>query len=454
MIEASSPSPRIAPEVSMSLSLLSSSALLALTLPLAAQTPGVPPPTRSSAGSVGTIEVGERVVVGLAPGAAIEDLTAATGTTCLSSIPGANVHLLQLPEGVGALDKQSLLSALQLDPATTFAEPDGRLETPESASCDQGSPGVGGLPCTIAFYDGDPAPTKYYDQPAGPVIDLADAQSYLTGTPSVVAVIDTGIDPTHWLFSDNLFGFGHDFLLDLPYALDLADGLDNDFDGVADEAAGHGTHVAGTVVLVNPDALILPLRVLDSDGNGYAYDVAAAIHYAVANGADVINLSLGMTGSSTAVSQALDFAAAMEVDVYAAAGNTGAASVHFPATHPAAAAVAAVELDDSKAWFSSYGGDVDLSAPGVDIYSAMPGGAWAWWSGTSMATAVASGLASLMISASDDDGDDGDDDPEDDGTVETMKETAVPIDAVNPGFAGQLGSGRIDAGAAAESAAD
>ena len=187
-------------------------------------------------------------------------------------------------------------------------------------------------------------------------------------------------------------------------------------------------------------------------GNGTAFDVADAIQAAVLQGADVVNLSLSFSSPSQAVEEALGVALGSGLDVFAAAGNTGALGVAFPASVPGVMAVAAVDGDDVKAPFSAYGPGVDLCAPGVDVYGAMPDGGAAWWSGTSMATAVASGSGSLLRSLGEDEGEG--DDGDDSGDGVPLLDTCDDVDGVNPAYAGLLGAGRINLYDGAEDVAD
>jgi len=409
----------------------------ALCLPLAAQVAGSTTGKHVQAPRVvDTVFKNAGFIVSLQPGVDPVQFTSDWGLQVNGVLP---LDAAFKVAGTSTKVRQSgaeLLNAIALDVRTRYAEPNRLLRSPEGQACM--APGsVSGLPCTISFYDGNPTPQKYYDQPLGPVIDLGGAQAYLTGAACLVAVIDTGIDATHPLLAEHIANPGYDFILDQVGAVDAPDGLDNDLDGLTDEATGHGTHIAGTIVLVNPDAMILPIRVLDSDGNGYSYQVAEAIYFAIGNGAQIINLSLGMSTPSQAVIDALDFAHEMEVEVYAAAGNTGKLGAQFPASYPTVLSVAAVDQNDVRASFSTYGPTVNVSAPGVDIYSSMPGNAWAWWSGTSMATAVASGVGSMLISIEGHGGD----------GPEEIVDNSASIDHANPGIAHLLGSGRIDAGA-------
>merc|ERR1711916_121044 len=121
-----------------------------------------------------------------------------------------------------------------------------------------------------------------------------------TGSGTVIAVIDTGVHLDHPEFQDRITQ-GFDFV---------------DYDNIADDGDGHGTHVAGTIAGaddgegitgVAPDASIMPIRVLDDEGYGYTSDIIAGIRWAADNDADVINLSLGGGGYSQAMADAVAY---------------------------------------------------------------------------------------------------------------------------------------------------
>lgn len=421
-----------APESNMITSLL-------LLAPVLAPPPQIQAPPGAGAAR-GHLPYPDQAVVRLQPGVDPASLEA-HGVTLSGLTPQGNA-LYAFPEGTSAQARQALVGALAGDPSTGWAEPNLRLGAPESGQCS--SAGIS-QSCTVAFFDGSPLPERYHDQPAVAAIDVEAVWNLVPGGSTVVAVIDTGVDPQHSVLQGRLADVGWDFVEDRPWAIDVANGADDDGDGLVDEAFGHGTHVAGTINLINPHALILPLRVLDSDGNGNAWDVATAIRYAVDAGAEFINLSLGMTGHSQAVSEALDHAYHSGVAVFASAGNTGRREILFPGRHDDTFAVAATDLDDLIAPFSAYGHRVDLCAPGVEIYGPMPGEQYAWWSGTSMATAVATGAGSLVhllvsMPASE--------------SSELLEDGATEIDLLNPGLEEWLGEGRVDVLQAAIEALD
>ena len=255
-----------------------------------------------------------------------------------------------------------------------------------------------------------------------------------------MAVLDTGVDPTH----PDLVGRvvpGWNALTGGATSDDTGNDRDDDGDDQVDEMTGHGTHVAGIIAQVAPGARIMPVKVLDSDGVGDAFYVAAGVFHALDNGADVINLSLGSTRDTRIVADAVGEAVAGGIVVVAAAGNFDRDQpVEFPAATAGVIGVAATDAGDRTAPFSNYGDHLLVSAPGTDIVSAAPGGGTAVWSGTSMATPFVAGSAALLVAAYPD--------WHVPTVVARLALSAAPLDAANPDYAGLLGAGRIDTAAA------
>jgi subtilisin family serine protease len=277
-----------------------------------------------------------------------------------------------------------LIAALATDTEVQTAEKVVYAETAESRQQ------------SFSFDDGLGSAQACQTQPSATVLGLDDAHAIGGGGGVRIAIIDTGIDPSHPSLAGRIVG-GWDFIGDDPDPTDERDGIDNDGDGYVDEAYGHGTHVAGIANLAAPDAELLIARVLDSEGRGDMLDVARAIRWAVANGAKVINLSLGSLTKSDAVSLALSEANDAGVICVAAAGNEASSSpVEFPASSRFVVAVAAVDGNDDAAPFTSYGDFVEICAPGVAVRSTFPGGGWAIWSGTSMSAPFLSGGFALL----------------------------------------------------------
>jgi subtilisin family serine protease len=249
-----------------------------------------------------------------------------------------------------------------------------------------------------AFDDGFGCLQTTIDQVAARRLGVAEAHDQSTGAGVRVAILDTGIDPNHPLFANRIVG-GYDFVDHDNDPTDEPTGTDANDDGVVDGSYGHGTHVAGIVAMTAPDAQLLIVRVLDAEGRGDVQRIAAGIRWAVRNGANVINMSLGMTTLSPAVAVAIGEAATHGVVCVASAGNDGSDTpVEYPASNPLVIGVAACDADCRPADFTSYGDYVALAAPGVAVRSAYPGNAYRLWSGTSMSAPFVSGTAALLLS--------------------------------------------------------
>jgi thermitase len=218
-----------------------------------------------------------------------------------------------------------------------------------------------------------------------------------------VAVIDTGLDTTHPIFTGSL-----------APSSEWKDFVDNDTNpqeagSSVDAAYGHGTAVAGLILQVAPKATILPLRVLDKDGSGDLDDVVAAMDWAMQKGAKIINLSLGSIGYSDALHTMAKLAASRDVIVVASSGNAGSSDLTFPArmTYWNAAderiftklyGVGSVNSNDVISQFSNYGVDSAGYAPGENLYTAYPGEAMVQATGTSFAAPLYSGALALALS--------------------------------------------------------
>jgi len=268
-------------------------------------------------------------------------------------------------------------------------------------------------------------------------IDAPEAWEEFTGSDDItIAVIDTGIDFAHVDLEPNIWtnagetGGGKE-----------TDGVDNDGNGYIDDWHGwdfvnddndptddryiyfHGTHVSGIagargnnssgIAGVCWYAKLMPLKLLDSGGNGSTSDAISAIDYAVSVGVQVINASWGGTGASSSLIQAIERAKASGILFVAAAGNTSPplninTDPHYPASYDIdnIISVLATTSSDTLASYSNYGSyAVDLGAPGgtdltqnnYNIFSDKPGQQYQHLAGTSMATPFVSGAAALVL---------------------------------------------------------
>ena len=229
----------------------------------------------------------------------------------------------------------------------------------------------------------------------------------------IVADIDTGIDYNH---EDLAFNIWRN-----PKPTDKNDVVGFDFihnDGLPFDDNAHGTHTAGTIGAVGGNGIgisgvsqrvsLMSLKFLSKDGSGTTADAIRAIDYAINHGAKVLSNSWGGKGDpdNQALKDAIDRAKTKDVLFIAAAGNDGSDNDGSDADYPAAfnndnlIAVAATDDRDSLAYFSNYGKkSTHLAAPGVNIYSTVPGGKYAKLSGTSMACPHVAGAAALLWAA-------------------------------------------------------
>jgi len=200
----------------------------------------------------------------------------------------------------------------------------------------------------------------YANQYAKDILDLNLASEKSTGRGVLVAVVDTGIDPNHEALDSRVSPFGVSLLSNYPTTHD-----ESSSDPTAINAMrGHGTFVAGLVTLVAPDAKLLPIRVLDSEGEGTTEIAAAGILEAVNGGAHIITLAFGTPQQSLALNTAIQFAIQSGVIVLAAAGNDGQLGCYYPASNPVVTNIAASTHLDEFELTSNWCHQVDAIAPG------------------------------------------------------------------------------------------
>ena len=275
-----------------------------------------------------------------------------------------------------------------------------------------------------ADYSGNPMVNEQWYLNAYGVKELWN-KPIINKTRPVIAIIDTGVDITHPDLKDNIWTkegttdeHGYDFI--------------NNTTKMRDNNK-HGTHVAGIaaaanngvgIIGANPKALIMPITVMQSDGTGDVATIVKGIDYAVKNGANVINMSIGGYYNSNAERQALEKAYQNAV-IVAAAGNEGRciyashfkqheAAPCFPAAYSFVLGVQATTNGGGLAGFSNYDDDgpltsceatandpdgfnYELKAPGTNIISSIPGGSYKELQGTSMASPLAAGAISALM---------------------------------------------------------
>jgi subtilisin family serine protease len=215
----------------------------------------------------------------------------------------------------------------------------------------------------------------------------------------IVAVLDSGIDMAHEDLAGKIIG-----------SVNFT-GSKTEYD-----IQGHGTHIAGILAAnINnhigiagaaPNAKLLNVKVVEDNGMVSPSNVAKGIVWAVDHGAKVINMSFVIPTDSNKLAAAVKYAAEHGVILVAASGNY-VNSLTYPAAYPDVIAVAALNPDSTLWAGSNDNARVDAYAPGVDIYSTVPGNHYEYKSGSSMATAYVSALAALTLSGLSDAGGDG-----------------------------------------------
>lgn len=233
-------------------------------------------------------------------------------------------------------------------------------------------------------------------------IEAEAAQVTATGRGVLVAVLDGGFNLNH----PDLAGRVH------PQPWDAVDGdgdpndpgnrVDDDGDGVTDRGVGHGTFVAGMVLQAAPDATILPVRVRDDEGLGTNAQLKSGLEYAVAMGAEVINLSVDLAQANKSVARLVNRIGASGVVIVVSAGNDGLPDLQRLGWSWYTLPVGAVDAGNRIADFSNFSLDAVarmVFAPGVDLcgpIGAPTDDASGYWSGTSFAAGLVSGAAALV----------------------------------------------------------
>ncbi|MBN2373378.1 peptidase S8 [bacterium] len=260
----------------------------------------------------------------------------------VSPISGARV-VVSIP----LINIQELIVRLNMEPVVLFAEPNY----------------VG----QVSFVPNDPF---YLYQWHLKVINLENAWGLSTGLGVTVAVLDTGVAFENFDIyakapdlSGTRFVTGWDFV---------------NGDANPDDDNGHGTHITGTIAQTTNNAYgcagvafnstIMPVKVMDSDGNGALADIVNGIYFAVNNGAKVINMSFGFGDNpSLSLETAVNFAYDNGVTMVCSAGNKSTDIPNYPASYPKCISVSGVRYDLTLGDYSNYGSQIDICAPGGDL---------------------------------------------------------------------------------------
>ena len=367
------------------------------------------------------------IIVSVSDDISLRQLQADFDLTELSYIPQIGIAILEVDS---TKDLKEVIAEINATEAYDFAEPNY-------------------MTFSTAFSSNDPYSSYQWHLEN---INLNRAWEYNQGEGITVAVLDTGVKAN-----------GVDGIENLLQGYDSYNRDNN-----PDDMNGHGTHVASTIAQrsnngigeasVAPMANILPVKVMSDDGYGDNIALAQGIIYAVDNGADIINMSLGNPYSSSTVKRAIEYAAQNGVVMVAATGNSYASQVYYPAAYPEVIAVGAARFDNSKSGYSNYGTGIDILAPGGDLsrddngdgyadgilQETYENGRWTspFYEGTSMASPQVAGVAALIMA-------EGVRDPEDVRSIlhATAKNTGPA------GYDSYSGYGLVNAGAAVAMAA-
>ncbi len=301
--------------------------------------------------------------------AAAEQLAQKTGADIAIQQPSSGIILLKKP----GVDAQALAQSLMDDPAVEAAQPNTIHR-------------VLSKPLLWSEVSGD-----------GNKADITADEIWKksTGEGVVVAVIDSGVDHSRADLADNIWKNIAE--------TDCADGIDNDANGYIDDCRGwdftgdsaasplpdndpmdgfgHGTSIARIIAAADtgsgrfgiaPDAMIMPLKVIDHTGYAPVSAIVAAIGYAIDNGADIINMSISATDYDHFEAAAVAAAYDAGIVLVASAGNEHASTPKYPASYPQVLAVSAVDSTSQASRSSNFGDWIDLAAPGGYTSAATP----------------------------------------------------------------------------------
>jgi len=354
---------------------------------------------------------------------AVQSLCLTLGCSVSGGLDGAvgQVFLVTTPAFV---DPKAFLASLLSQPGVVNAELDALLHVLQASGS---TPPMGLYDTSPVNYYGATVWHGYVSQPAAQIINLPLTQSTFSVTGSgIVAVIDTGVDPTNPVLSSVLVS-GYDFTRNLQGGSERGDVTQSSM-AVLDQtqpilvnqssmavldqntatmlqspsyaAFGHGTMVSGIIHLVAPTAQIMPLKAFNADGSGYTSDVLRAIYYATQNGANILNMSFSFPTYSQEMMRAVYFADRNGIVPVASAGNDGKDVLVYPAAYLGLVmGIASTTNNDTLSSFSNYGKDlVWVAAPGEGIITTYPFGSYAAGWGTSFSAPFVAGAAALLRS--------------------------------------------------------
>ena len=375
------------------------------------------PPSRDNSGSV------TRVLLQLQPGTDINAIAQRQGGRVVEQVPGTNTFVLESLRS----DDTDFHQRLQGDNGVSTLEDDSPVLAPEPA---QGDPFH--FPIDFAATASPAFDTALRSQIDAPAGSFGRSKQ---NSPIVIAVLDTGVARSHPALVGHLLS-GTSTL----YTTGPAQSEEEVADGTNNKGVGHGTMIAGIIARLAPSVKILPIRVLNSDGTGTTLSLIRGIRYALDHGAKVISMSCEFKQKSDALQDAIHDVQDHGAILVASAGNDNTQYAPYPAGDSHVIAVASVESDNTKSFYSNYGSWVSVSAPGTGIESTWWQGGYAKWSGTSFATPCVSAEAALLFA----------DTPSTrpDDIRKIIQNSSLSLDSLNSSYSGKLGKGVIQIQAA------
>lgn len=352
---------------------------------------------------------------------------------------GSSASSMDLVQVAAGQSTEVAAQQLAQNPMIEFAEPVFTMPFPEVQPARDA-----GEALQPAAYPNDPLFGRQY---AHKVANSQAGWQAGKGNPRVlIGIVDSGVDVNHPDLRGKIAG--------------VYNGADNNQD--VEDVIGHGTHVAGIaaaathnglgVAGVAPDCGILAVKV-SSGKSSYpsTAGIANGIMWAADNGARVINLSLGSSRQSAAITEAVRYALSKDIVVVAATGNDARRIQSYPAATEGVIAVGSTDANDNRSRFSNYGPWVSVTAPGSDILSTFPLNSnligqteYGAISGTSMATPFVAGLVGLIRSQY----------PNMPATVVRQVLESTADDRGTPGFDEEFGHGRVNVGSAIRRASE
>ncbi len=378
--------------------------------------------------SLAQADVERMLILRLAPGASPTLIASRYQIKLLDRTPNAPFALYRAMSASHAARVQLRMAS---DAQIVWAEDNAGVATPENQRSAATRPKKGGSVPAV----GDRAKLVQVNSGYLTQVNWTSGIASAAGRTVRIAVLDNGLSQAQTALWSKVVASVNLIEPGLP-AYDAPRSTDSNGNGFLDEAVGHGTMVAGLVDVVSPQSKLVIARVADSDGNATAWTLIKGLAFAATAGAEIANVSLGSLAQIPALNDTLDWCEEQHLLVVASIGNDAIEGAAYPARSNKTVCVVGLDAASAKATFSNWEGRADVAAPAVGLASQFWDGELAAWSGTSFAAPLVTGALAEYVRRS--------------GnrlSPELMRialENSVDnIDAINPGFRGELG-GRLN----------